>query len=169
MKKIIIAVLIIGIIIILVLLFLRKPSSVPSTAVPTPASITESPTPIIPLSPIPEVTTDPSQKITIGNVIMTDFYQAPREITADGNVLIDETDSFGIIYYPRTQVFHISVTASPFETVRKTAEQSFLKTLGITSTNACKLNVEIATPFWANKEESGAIYPMSFCGIGSRD
>jgi hypothetical protein len=145
------------------LVFAVRPShnrtSIPVS--PTPL-LTPTPTFIV-LSPIPQTSINPNKKIKVGDIIVVDFYQSPKEITAEGNVLIDRTEGYEMVYYPTTQSFQLSITQSPFAAARIAAEEDFIKKLGVTKSDVCKLSVEVTTPFWANQQESGTLYPLSFC------
>lgn len=75
----------------------------------------------------------------------------------------DEGADYEIIYINQNDQYLISISGSPFEEKRKLAEQNFLKTFKINKEEACKLNVVITTPTFANPKEAGINYKLSFC------
>lgn len=83
--------------------------------------------------------------------------------SAYGNIEFLKNKDYVINYFPDGEYYQIGVLNSPFEKVRKEAEEEFLRELSISNTQACSLNVEITTPFSINPEEAGAPYPLSFC------
>lgn len=74
-----------------------------------------------------------------------------------------ETNEYSIVYQKKFDVFIISVTGTPFEQVREKAEQEFLSLTQSTERTACRLNVKIGTPFFANPDLAGKNFPLSFC------
>lgn len=104
-----------------------------------------------------------SETITISDIEIGNFYKGKAQKTSYGDVLIETKDEYHIIYHPENESFLVSVLSSPFETVREKAEEVFLKKLGITINEACKLDVSITTPRFINPIESGKIYGLSFC------
>lgn len=76
---------------------------------------------------------------------------------------IAKTADYNIFYIPADELFFISVTSYPFDEHRAVAQQELLKKLEITQEDACKLNVDITTPSYANPDKAGEIYGLSFC------
>jgi len=76
---------------------------------------------------------------------------------------IASNSRFEIQYLPEFDSFLISVLAAPFESTRITAEKVFLQQLALSQEQACKLQVVVATPYFANPAEAGTDYPLSFC------
>ena len=72
--------------------------------------------------------------------------------------------SYSISYFPQTEEYLISITGAPFSKYLEEAEAAFLESMEITIEAACKLNVTVSTPFFANPAQSGKLYPLSFCG-----
>ncbi len=80
-----------------------------------------------------------------------------------GLIYEDPQKNFQIAKIASTGEYQISILGSPFATYRTQAENAFLVLLKISKEEACKLNVTIGTPYFANPDESGKIYPLSFC------
>jgi hypothetical protein len=74
-----------------------------------------------------------------------------------------QSENYSIIYFPKNKSFNISITASPFERIRRQAENDFLKKMGPDEQFICSLNVVITTPRFANPDQAGRNYPLSFC------
>jgi hypothetical protein len=86
------------------------------------------------------------------------------EITNElGDIIIEDTNDYRILYIKRKDQFSIGIFSSPFEKQRQKAEKAFLSILNITEEKACELNVVTTTPMFANPEEAGKIYSLSFC------
>lgn len=87
-----------------------------------------------------------------------------RTTTEVSNVTpITTKGTYEVLYIDDFDEYLITVTESPFDDFRTVAEQGFIKSLGITEEEACGLNVKIATPLFANPDEAGVEYGLSFC------
>jgi len=110
-----------------------------------------------------------SQKISVktktGEAIKTkDFTQSSnRTLPGGGEEFSPFPEAFNFLYRTETDSFLISIFSSPFDEVRFEAERAFTKSLGISQTEACKLEVSVTTPHFANPEHSGEIFGLSFC------
>jgi hypothetical protein len=124
-----------------------------SEITPAPTSIL---TPIISPNPALTAKTPYSQTNTIINNI--------KKVDTENDRIIAENDNFTILYMPQWNNFLISITASPFNTNRQLAEQDFLDKLQLSKDQACKLAVTVSSPYFANPEVAGQIFPLSFCG-----
>lgn len=128
----------------------KKPAPSPDSSTP---STTPSPT-NIPLT----------DEITISNIPVKNFYKKAEKIDNAGNVyFVDEPNKYQILYEEKFDQFLISILGSPFEELRIEAEQKLISDLGITTAEACLLNVVITTPAFANPDFSGKPYKLSFC------
>lgn len=78
-------------------------------------------------------------------------------------ITISQTPDYHLFYIPADELFAISITSYPFDEHLSVAEKMFLNTLAINETDACKLNVDITTPTFANPDKAGDTYPLSFC------
>jgi len=94
---------------------------------------------------------------------MNDFTKGIENFDKKSYVTISRTDNFHIFYLPDQTLFYITISASPFNEQKDAAEKVFLEKLGITPEEACKLNVDVATPASANPDNAGQIYKLSFC------
>ena len=85
-------------------------------------------------------------------------------LNENGDLLLKpEEKNYKIIYFPETQQFNISIVSSPFDQVRKTAEEDFFQMMGPDRDFVCGLSVVITTPRFANPNQAGSLYKLSFC------
>lgn len=104
----------------------------------------------------------PRAKIQISEVEMTDFKSYKEPINENGDHFVVNDINYQIVYFPDGDYFNISILGSPFETWREAAEVKLLRKLDIEGEEACKLNVVVTTPLFANAEQAGNQYPLSF-------
>lgn len=142
------------ILLILLMILVRRPST--SEPVPVLPAIS-----LIPTEMIPPVSWDGS--LIISGIRMRDFTKIPQRILSNGHLLVTDTRTYQLFYYPESQAFLISILSSPFESVRRQAEEAFVGQLDISQQDACRLKVNVTTPSFANPQEAGKIYPLSFC------
>ena len=102
------------------------------------------------------------EKITASGKIMDNFFKKSI-VNKRGDALITNTKDYQITYFSKEDQFLISILSSPFETNRKQAERQFLTDLNIDEKSACNINVIINTPNYANPNEAGTNYTLSFC------
>lgn len=102
-------------------------------------------------------------RIDIQGVSVGNFLETSKTIEETGEVFAVENEDYAIIYHKNDKSFLINILSSPFDLSRQKAEGAFLQTLGIDNTSACKLNVVVQTPFFANPDNAGIPYPLSFC------
>lgn len=105
-------------------------------------------------------------KIIISGIPLNNFYKKNKQILPSGEVLIENTQDYHFVYFPKNYEFLISIQNKPFEEVRYKAENKFLEEIGIDRKAVCSLNVSVTTPNSINPEFAGKIYPLSFCGKG---
>lgn len=133
------------------------------TAVPTPTSVE------VQISLSPEVSptaavTPSGDTVTISSVPVNNFYQTTTPFDAQGDRTIADVDNaYRIVYLAQYQQFLITINGSPFTTFRQQAENAFLQKMNLSQTDACKLDVVIRTPSFANPNEAGQDYRLSFC------
>lgn len=77
--------------------------------------------------------------------------------------LLIKDSRYQIIYQKLNDTFIISVNDSPFENVRRMAEEKFLSLIDAPENIACQLKVKIVTPRLANPEFSNQVFSLSFC------
>lgn len=102
----------------------------------------------------------PQVKIEVSGVKVNDFIKNSRE---ESYITIDKTKDYHLFYIPDQELFYISITSYPFDEHVVSAEDKLLVSLGITKEEACKLNVDITTPTYANPEKAGVVYDLSWC------
>jgi hypothetical protein len=99
-----------------------------------------------------------------GDVAVLDFRKHPALITQDQTtVVIANTNDSDIEFYVPDSSFNIVVLTKPFPVVRKRAEALFLKSLGISQNDACKLSAREGTTIHIDPRYSGQNYGFSFC------
>lgn len=106
-----------------------------------------------------------------GQVLVNNFYQNPTSSTQvyDSNVLIISNSDYQLDYIRDDSEFIISLFAYSTDqarTQRTEAESAFLTTLGITQSDACKLNVSLGVPISYDADLAGPNYGLSFCPSG---
>lgn len=116
-----------------------------------------------PIPTIPVFITPVGDKINISGITVNDFRKTPVEVNDKNDTLIVDNEKFQIVYLAQFNKFLITILSSPFEQVRKEGELEFLKVLGISQEDACKLTVEVNTTQFANPDFSGTAFPLSFC------
>ncbi len=142
---------------------IKKSTPPPSEGLPTPTPV------VAPISLEPETSPTPAvtpsgDTVTISSVPVNNFYQSTTPFNPQGDrVIADVDNAYKITYLAQFQQFLISINGSPFATYRQQAEGAFLQKMNISQTDACKLNVVIRTPSFANPNEAGQDYPLSFC------
>jgi len=85
------------------------------------------------------------------------------ETNPRGDSLLVNKPEYRIIYFQKEDQFLISILKSPFEEVRRQAEEEFLKITQADKKILCQLNVIISTSFSANPDFAGQKLPLSFC------
>lgn len=125
------------------------------TFIPTTPTLTITKAPVITPNPSLTAKTPFSQTNTIINNI--------KNVDTQNDRIIVQNDSYVALYQPKFNDFLISITSTPFTQLRQLAEQDFLDKLQLTKDQACKLDVKITTPYFANPDIAGEIFPLSFC------
>ncbi len=99
-----------------------------------------------------------------GSVTTSNFYKSADYIAQNQQiVVVKQTSAYGIFYNVLDSSFAVTIFGTPFDTVRPTAETAFLTQLGISQTDACKLNVVENTANNLNNPDAGKSFPLSFC------
>ena len=101
------------------------------------------------------------ERVEISGVFVKDFFEDNAH--QKPHITLSRTKDYHIFYIPDQEVFFISIVSYPFDDHRIFAEEDFLDKLGITEKEACKLNVNITTPSFANPDKAGTTYGLSFC------
>lgn len=87
----------------------------------------------------------------------------PYTVNGTKKIYVDDKAPYSITANKDSSYYKILITKSPFQQYRLEAEQKFLEQLNITKEKACGLDVEITTPRFANPDQAGQIYKLSFC------
>lgn len=74
----------------------------------------------------------------------------------------DITD-YTILYFAQDNSFVVGLNTEPLGSVRKEAEQSLMKSLGISESAMCKLKYEVTTTSHVNETYGGESLGFSFC------
>lgn len=152
---------------IIILLFFSTVKKGKEGISPFPPTITQyyipgEPSPAITL-PTVVITIYPADRVIISGVTVKNFFKTAEEITPYGDVVIVNKPEYRILYQANFNQFLVNILSSPFEGVKAQAEKEFLRILDVTALQACSLNVIIATPRFANPDEAGREYGLSFC------
>jgi hypothetical protein len=99
-----------------------------------------------------------NEKVEKKEIIFRNF---PKGINED--TTLKHNVYYQIYYIKSEDFFLISIIGYPFQNILPLAENDLLNTLGIDKESACKIDVRITTPNFANPEESGKIHKLSFC------
>lgn len=125
-----------------------------------PTITSSSETAVIPTIKLPPIK---GGKLVIAGVEVEDFLKTPAKVNARGDVWFVAGKTYHLIYYPNSTKFLISILVAPFAKVREEAEKEFLDQLGIVEGEACRLDVVLTTPYFANPDFAGKTYGLSFC------
>ncbi|HEX4104173.1 MAG TPA: hypothetical protein VHZ04_01695, partial [Candidatus Paceibacterota bacterium] len=118
-------------------------------------------------SPTPLVTPSGSTFVigtNQGQVPVNNFYENPDYVTTDNQtVVLTENATYTIVYNVSDSSFIISLLSTPLPAARTAAESAFLQQLGITESDACKLNVDEGVPISVSDQYPGEDLGLSFC------
>lgn len=98
-----------------------------------------------------------------GLVTMNNFYSLPL-IVDEEFLILQNTDQYQINFNTETNQFYIYFSSSPSTVLRGQVEGDFLTLLGISQSDACKLN--IAEGFLGNLPVASQQQDLSFCSSG---
>jgi hypothetical protein len=98
------------------------------------------------------------------DVAVIDFRKHPVSVTDDRQtVVIEDKKDFQIVFNVADTSFVISINVKPFPLVRKEEEAAFLKDLGISQNDACKLSAYEGTTMRIDPRYAGQAFGLSFC------
>jgi hypothetical protein len=86
------------------------------------------------------------------------LYYLSGGLTPSGN-----TTPYSIYYAERNKSFSITLLQKPLGSIRKQAEQTLLKKLGLSEVQACNLVVYVGVPAEISEEYAGMELGLSFC------
>jgi hypothetical protein len=131
-------------------------------------AVDESSDPLVPPAQMSDAPT--STTITIGTsqgvVSMNNFYQTGVG-AQEQYIIIKQNTNYEINYDTYFSSFYIAIMGQPVATWQPVAEQDFLQTLGVSTTDACKLDVAEGVISSAAGSNSSTSFPLSFCGGAS--
>ena len=107
--------------------------------------------------------TNNEAKIDINGVAVNDFFKFSVYVKEGEYAQVISTDSYQVYYFNDNNQFLVSIINRPFDEKRKIAEEELLQILGTDQIEACKLDIVITTPGYANPEFAGKNYKLSFC------
>jgi hypothetical protein len=70
---------------------------------------------------------------------------------------------YTIVFWAPASSFAISLLSKPLTAARHKAEQTFLKDLGVSQDDACKLAVNLGVPVSVDPDVAGILLGLSFC------
>ena len=100
---------------------------------------------------------------------VNDFKQQPFVLdVGEGFYNLDGANAdinlpYSILYNQNNQSFAISLNIAPLYTTRDQATAEFIKRLGITSEQACKINIYVGVPYSVDSRLSGQNLGLSYC------
>lgn len=97
-----------------------------------------------------------------GPVSVLDFRGHFLEIIGD-TIFLEENNRFSIGFLKSDNSFGIVLSAKPISAVRKDAEDKFLRDLGISEKDACKLKVSVRVPTTIGVTANDQNIGLSFC------
>jgi hypothetical protein len=100
-----------------------------------------------------------------GTVTATNF-TAKAPYTYTGGATLESAVGYAISYDSVNKVFNIVITKSPVSKYRPIAEAKFLSDLGVSQTDACKLDVTLTTTYDAAPSLFNQNFGLSFCSNG---
>lgn len=111
-----------------------------------------------------------STTITIGTpqgvVSVNNFYQTGVG-AQEQYIIIKRNSNYEIDYDTYFSIFYIAITGQPFATWQPVAERDFLQTLGVSTTDACKLDASEGAVSSAGNSNTSGLLPLSFCNTAS--
>lgn len=136
----------------------------------------EKPAVITPVYKIPISVTVPVQKITqkisvtnapgksvVSGVVVNDISKIGRVIDTKGDMVFSDDRRYQVMYLPLYKIFYVTVLEAPFEQNRILAENYFIKTLGITRDQSCRMTVYVDVSEVIDPKKGGKKYNLSWC------
>lgn len=111
----------------------------------------------------PTIPVVPGDRFIIGDVSTKNFYKIALKSNSNGDLLIEETDDYHLVYFPGGSYFLINILSPNYNQARERAENRLIEILGINEVEACRLRITVATPLSINPDKKGVILPLSFC------
>lgn len=106
----------------------------------------------------------PSTKtIEVSGITINNPWKNAVDIEPGEKPVLTKNEKYRIVFQPKYNLVLITILATPYQDVRKEAEQDLLNQLGVSKEEACKLNVSVGSPYFANKEVITDSSRLSFC------
>jgi len=96
-------------------------------------------------------------------VLIQNVYNQSIKKLDSGEVLFADNTQFSFAYLPQTDEFIITILETPVDGIIHTAEATFVRTLAISHTEACKLKVSVGVPYFVDDSRAGKRLSLSFC------
>jgi len=94
---------------------------------------------------------------------ISNVYNTAKEVTLQTDAIMADNENYQIMYFKFSDEFLVTILGSPFESFQKMAERDLISQLKIDENTACRLKVSVTTPSFANPDEAGRTYGLSFC------
>lgn len=99
-----------------------------------------------------------------GTVSVNNFYRSDPFTTDGGEtVILASTTDYVVTYDTLDSSFWVGIDPDRLDAVRPAAQDALLSLLGVSSTDACKLNVSVGSFYRASSSLNGRSLPLSFC------
>lgn len=110
-----------------------------------------------------KITPSPRKKIIISGIEVNDFLKDATIINSNQDAVFEKNQDYEMVYLPKFNQFLITILSKPFDNARKDAEEDFIKKLGISKEEACRLEINLSVPCKIDLENCGTRHPLSFC------
>ncbi len=101
-----------------------------------------------------------------GIIKINNVYKKSISELSNSGVAFADNNNYYMAFYPQDESFIVVIQNEDVFSARKAAEEDFLKILGISSGDACLLNISLRIPFDISEAYSGEDYGLSFCPNG---
>lgn len=117
-----------------------------------------------------EVTYTSDGKIALNTnteqIEINDIYSQPVDTLEHNGVTFAQTEDYIMTFFPEQQEFNVAILNPDISQGRKVFEEDFLRVLGITRQEACKIHIQVGVPYSVNPTATTANYGLSFCPNG---
>lgn len=149
----------------------RKSSSNSASANPTVSSSSTATLPMVPSTSsgntIPGAPTGTTfvMGTADGSVTVNNFYLQPFVIDEE-YLILENNNDYQITYDTENNQFFVYASSSPIAQSEQEGESALLSLLGVSETDACKLNVVVGYETPTDPNDSHTFFPLSFCDNG---
>lgn len=99
----------------------------------------------------------------VSGVKINDISKVGKVIDTQGDMVFSDDKRYQIMYLPLYKIFYVTVLEAPFAQNRIPAENYFIKTLGISQDQSCRLTVYVEIPENIDPVKGGKKYNLSWC------